>query len=531
MANPQPPARDLRAAAVVVVTVWLALLAASPPVFLRSSDGRAMFATAESLAVRADLAIDDLFLDDAIPVNPSAAPGPDGRAYSKYGIAWPALLAALLSVAAAVGLGPASPAVHTALLTVNPLLSALAAAVTFAMARHLGATRPAATVLGIGGALTTFAWPTGVSDGADPLMSLLVSVSFWGALRYSRTSAPRDALLAGAALGVAVLAKPALVVLAPGVLLAVAMGTGPWSVRLRPVLACGLGIATALAAQLWLNHARWGSPLATGYNDPVLTGDLGVGLWQLTLGINKGLLWHAPLAALGLATTLAAWRRQPAWALATIAGALALIGVTARFYDFGGGWTWGPRYLLPIVPALAAGAALGLGTRAGRALAGTALVAGLAINLPGVVIDGSAARSTFATAWLPEAAGTMTSGITLRPGVLIEQPRPVEDILPEFSGLAVHVWLARVLAEPCACDRSAWWCACADGRDMYWNERFRDPPWRARYPAVEARPPYGQDLLAPALLGAWYRRAVFDVTAAGAPAGGPHGEAPRSGRP
>ena len=33
---------------------------------------------------------------------------------------------------------------------------------------------------------------------------------------------------------------------------------------------------------------------------------------------------------------------------------------TAKFYDFGGGWTWGPRYLLPVVPALAAGAAMWL---------------------------------------------------------------------------------------------------------------------------------------------------------------------------
>ena len=136
-----------------------------------------------------------------------------------------------------------------------------------------------------------------------------------------------------------------------------------------------------------------------------------------------------------------------------------------------------------------------------------------------------------AVAQQTEAAGTVRAGDVLRPGVVVEHPRSVDEILPEFSGIAVSLWLLRVLAEPCACDRSTWWCACADGRDMYWNERFRDPPWRARYPAVEARPPYGQDILAPALLGAWYRRAVFDVTTAAPPAGGPRGEPPRSGRP
>ena len=138
-----------------------------------------MFATAESLALRGELAIDPRFLDDGIPVNPSAKVGPDGRAYSKYGLGWPAVLAAVLAVAAALGLPPGSATVQAALLALNPLLSALTAWLAFAVARELGAGRRGAVALGVGGTLATFAWPTGVSDGADPLLALLVTCALW----------------------------------------------------------------------------------------------------------------------------------------------------------------------------------------------------------------------------------------------------------------------------------------------------------------------------------------------------------------
>lgn len=513
------PAGDRRAALLVGLLAWVAVLAASPSAFPRSSDGRAMFATAESLARRGDLAIDDLFLDDHIPINPSARRGVDGRAHSKYGVGWPLLLAAMLTLTTALGLPAAGTGAHAALLAFNPLLTALTAAVAFRIARLLGASTGGAILLGLGSVLTTFAWPTGVSDGADPLMALLVTLTMWLVLRYDAGGLWHEAAGAGLAAGAAILTKPVLIVLAPGVLVATAVAAGAPPRRARAILACAAGIGAALAAQLWLNHLQWGSPFASGYNEPVFTGDLPGNLARLTIGINKGLLWHAPIAALGLVAVGLRARQQPAWACAAGGGALAVLAVNAGFYDFGGGWTWGPRYLLPVIPPLAASAAPLLAGRAGRAIVVTALGLGALVTVAGTLVDASASRATFAPAWLPEATGTMVSGDTLRPGVLVEQPRPVEDVLPEFSGLAVHVWLLRVLAEPCACSAASSSCLCADGRDMYWNDRFRRPPWRTRYPGVDPRPPYGQDLLAPALLRTLYKLAVFDASTVAPTAG------------
>lgn len=533
---PSCPSRvgDRRLALLVGAGVLLALLATAPSVFVRSSDGSTMLATAESLVLRGELAIDDRYLTDVLPLKPSAKRGPDGRAYGKYGIGWSLVLAGVLAAAVAVGLSPGSPAVQWALMGLNPLLSAACAALVYAMARELGAGRKAAVLTAVGGSLSTFAWTAATFDHADPLLTALVTGAFWRTLRYARTLDAWEPAAIGGLLGAALLTKSAAAVLVPGFLLALAAAAWQartvedaprpmrWGVALaRPVLLCAACVATGLALQLWLNHVRWGSPFASGYNEPVLTGDLGVGLWHLTVGINRGLLWHAPIAVVGLAAAVATWHRRTPWSLAVILGTAGLLVLTARFYEFGGSWAWGPRYLLPVVPALAASAALTVHAARGRLLVWAAVLVGFLFTLPGVLVDPSAARTTFQTAYLPEAAGTVRSGDTLRPGVIVEQPRSADDVLPEFSGIAVNLWLLQVLAEPCDCGTDTWWCVCADRREMYWNARFRNPPWRGRYPQVDAHPPYGQHILAPALLRACYKRVVFDAAAAGPPADGP----------
>lgn len=525
MTSPRPDRLDRRAAFAAGALVFALCLAASPPRFLRSSDGRAMFATAEALAVRGELSIDPLYLDDDIPVNPSAKAGPDGRAYAKYGVGWPALLAVLLRASASAGLSPSSDAVQLAALALNPALAALTAVLVTALASALGATRRWAVTLGVASVVSTFAWHNAVSDGADMLMALLVTQSLWHVVRFRQGGRIADATLAGAAMGAALLVKSALVVLAPPIVLALVavrrVGAPRWSPRhaLAPAVACCVAMGAGIALVLWLNHARWGSPFASGYNEPVLTGEAGVGLWHLTLGVNKGLAWYAPPAFAGLIALASRARRAPGLALAAGLGALALLLLTAKFYEFGGGWTWGPRYLLPVVPALTAAAALWLDARAGRALAGVLVALGLVVSSLGASVDPSASRATFASAWLPEASGLVRSGDTHRPGVLVEQPRPVEDVLPEFSGLAVNAWIVRVLLAPCACGPDAAGCPCAAGGDMYWHPRFRAAPWVGRYPQVDPRPPYGEDLLAPAVLRRLYRRLVLDPAAAPDPRG------------
>ena len=59
-------------------------------------------------------------------------------------------------------------------------------------------------------------------------------------------------------------------------------------------------VAAAVGLTLWLNARQFGSPFQCGYNDPVMTGNAATALFGLTVGVNKGLLWFAPPAFLGV---------------------------------------------------------------------------------------------------------------------------------------------------------------------------------------------------------------------------------------
>ena len=116
------------------------------------------------------------------------------------------------------------------------------------------------------------------------------------------------------------------------------------------------------------------------------------GIAGLLVSPGRGLLWMAPgilLAPLGLAW---AWRRgERLWPLATIAVSLAVLAPAALAPGWHGAWTYGPRYLLPLVPFAWLGVALALtATHERRAwrLASAALFAGGAlVTIPGVLVD------------------------------------------------------------------------------------------------------------------------------------------------
>ncbi len=123
------------------------------------------------------------------------------------------------------------------------------------------------------------------------------------------------------------------------------------------VLAPGAAaLTTALAVFALYNRARYGDPLAFGYDEGFRT-PLLVGLEGLLVSVGRGLALSSAPTVLALAGFLVL-RRDARWGalspvLAFYAGAfVAYLFVYATWDSFEGGWCWGPRYLLPFVPVL-----------------------------------------------------------------------------------------------------------------------------------------------------------------------------------
>lgn len=118
-----------------------------------------------------------------------------------------------------------------------------------------------------------------------------------------------------------------------------------------------LGLLPGVVVALLANAYRFGGPLATGAPDAfsLFQGNILEGLWGLTLGANRGVLWYSPLSVLGFAGLwmmrsrlgLAAWIAMGAtlWQLVIVSG----------LPHWAGGATWGPRYLATTLPLLSIG--------------------------------------------------------------------------------------------------------------------------------------------------------------------------------
>jgi hypothetical protein len=151
-------------------------------------------------------------------------------------------------------------------------------------------------------------------------------------------------------------------------------------------------------------------------------------------------------------------------------------------------------------------------SKRGLAVLASACALGCVVSGLGGLVSHDAYRRTVMAVWLPEATGTMRAGVTRAPGTIAHVPVPPEDVLPPFSAIAGHAWLAWVAVAPCDCAVDAWWCACRTGA-FEEHPRFVSPPWQSRFPEVRPAAPYGVSLVRPAALRYLYTRYVFDPAA------------------
>lgn len=335
------------------------------------ADGRTMLRTAVSIATLGEIGI---ARGDAAVV---ARPG--GDAVSRYGmgpslvLVVPALLAPGFEKAFGRGTSQTLFVLHQILFV---LLAAFAAGV---LARAWSGDRRAAARAALATALASPLWAYVALDFSEPLQAALCCGAFAAAAgsasgdeRERRTIAL--AALAGFLAGFALLTKSLLVVLFPAVLAALALAAPAG--RLRRLVAACAGFGPPAALWLAFEIVRFGRPFAsyTGerFNHAVLDG-----LWRLTVGPNKGVVFYFPLVVLAAWGAFTLLRTRRAGALPVFVFAGALLAAASAWWAWDGTFGWGPRLLLPAVPLLAAAAAV---APAPRPVFWTLFVLGAAVN-------------------------------------------------------------------------------------------------------------------------------------------------------
>jgi len=131
--------------------------------------------------------------------------------------------------------------------------------------------------------------------------------------------------------------------------------------RLSAVVHEGLYVILPFAAILaglgFINYVKFGSALATGYDqwEPLMhrpTGPIRDGLWGMLFDAQYSIFLYFPPLALALLMYGEFWRRFRIDAVAILSCAVVYILVLAKVPTWRGEWTYGPRYLVFIAPVL-----------------------------------------------------------------------------------------------------------------------------------------------------------------------------------
>ena len=242
--------------------------------------------------------------------------------------------------------------------------AALAVAGCYRGCVALGASARRALALAMTLGAATILWPFGTTLYSE---AWLAAAFIWAAaLLIEAPASARPHLRVAAAavlLALAGITKPTALIIAPGFVVA-ALFAKPLSLRTRLILAASLGVAIAFATGVHLawNVERFGRPLDFGYNlgamipqppaRPFMPEQVPWGLFVQLLTPGKSLFAWAPVTLLSLLAMRGVAGRERGLVFGLLAALAAALLFYAAFFLPEGGYSHGPRHLVPLVPLL-----------------------------------------------------------------------------------------------------------------------------------------------------------------------------------
>ena len=311
-------------------------------------------------------------------------------------------------------------------------------------------------------ASATQIWPASRTLFADTSAALLLTFTIYVLVRFRHTETRADWAVAAAwAAALAVLCKNTFALALPAL-----TAYGFWAAierKKKPalrdpsllyfILMAALPFILVAVTQLWYNHFRYGSIWLSGYHER-REGEFGfstpllAGLYGILLSSGRSVFLYSPPCLLALFGARKFLIRAPAEAGLIAGASLPLLFTYAKWWAWDGGWEWGNRFHLFLIPLL-----MWLGAPAWRWLDEKILPA-VVRRVHQVLLASLIAASIYvqglgllihpAAYWAMAGANEMSISIhrgyekgawEIRDNMLLLH------FAPEFSPLAAHRWL------------------------------------------------------------------------------------------
>jgi len=277
----------------------------------------------------------------------------DGKLYSRYGLGLAFLFVPFILLAQAISWFSGLPQLLTANFLIsfyNIFFGAGACVIMFYLVRFFGNSDRIAMLMSLLLGLGTFCWRYSVWDFSEITQLFFLLACIYCALKNS----PKYLILGGFCFCCLLLLKAIYILYSPLMIIYIFLGK---TARAKDafkragmflfVILCGFGFI------LLLNQARFGSFLEFGYGleaDKFYLSGIQRNIPRLLYWLDKGVLIYNPLFILGVLGYFKfyrSFRKETIFFLSIIALNLT---VTASWHAWHGGWSWGPRFLVPLAP-------------------------------------------------------------------------------------------------------------------------------------------------------------------------------------
>lgn len=242
-----------------------------------------------------------------------------------------------------------------AVMLLNPLVTALTAALLFLIGCELGYSARRSTALAMIYGLASLAWPYARTFLREPLTACLFTLALLAHLKWRRTRAARWLIVMLAALAATIPVKYVSAAAVPFCLLPVAVD---W-LRAQPrrqgliIALSGLTVALVISAGELIAQSRYGDSFSlVKYLSGFTLNNIATVVYGMLLSPGKGLIFYTPVI-IAAWWGLARWtqtRRLLAWLCAVVPlSMIVAYGNNSMWY---GGQIWGPRFLVPVLPLM-----------------------------------------------------------------------------------------------------------------------------------------------------------------------------------
>ena len=365
-----------------------------------TSDGEVMFKTMAALVTRQTFAL------APDPGLPQIVPGQDQRFFSKYDPGLPLIAVPFYEIGDRIGQINHAHRYHLSA-TLVLLVPALAAAGTlFALAqiaygllsrspRVERRSRSEVKWIVLAAGLASPLWMYARVLFAEAVLACALTAAVAIVFLPPPEESPRPLRLrdspfrffgAGLIVGVGVLTRAAFAIYLPALIWLIWRRSTAHD-RLPRLAAFGIGLFPFAAGVLWHNALRFGDPFQFGYAGESFSTPPWEGIPGLLISPGKGVFSYAPPLILSVILWPRFRRAYPA-----LGGFLALAWITAlpfygMWWAWDGGWSWGPRFVVPLIPLSCLPLTMLPQERAWRGIAAALIVCGIVIQAAAVLTD------------------------------------------------------------------------------------------------------------------------------------------------